>query len=213
MLAIIERFSNKEEVKNALKVITSWSVRNLSTGVIGTGTLEKEFSSQAKLINDGNIRNSAELRKSIQSLIPTDEQFKNAFKIATVSKAYIARYYLRKLEESYRTTQELSPLTNPDKVNLEHVLPENPTNLKEDWQTFDENTHRSYCKRLGNLTILNTIINREIGCGDFNLKKEKYEHSEIIITKSLSELDKWDWEEIEKRQNEFAERALKIWGI
>lgn len=213
LLAILEKFSDEEEVKEALRVITSWSVRNLITGVIGAGTLEKEFSNQAKLMNDGTIKNATEFKKSIQNLIPTDEQFKNAFKIATVSKAYIARYYLRKLEESYRSTKELSPSINSEKVNLEHILPENPTKLSEDWPAFDENTHRSYCRRLGNLTILDTKMNSEIGNGSFTSKKEIYKQSEIAITRSISELGKWDMEEIEKRQKEFAEKALTIWKI
>lgn len=213
ILAILERFSDKEEVKEALRVITSWSVRNLITGVIGTGTLEKEFSNQAKLISEGIIKNTTEFKKSIQNLIPTDEQFISAFEITTVSKAYIARYYLKKLERSYRKTEELSPLENPEKVNLEHILPENPIKLNEDWPAFNENTHRSYCRRLGNLTILDTKMNSEIGNGSFTLKKETYKRSEIVITKSISKLSKWDMKEIEKRQREFAERALTIWRI
>jgi len=212
LLAILERFSRKEVMK-ALKLVMSWSVRNLITGVVGTGTLEKEFSNQAKLINDGNINDVTNLKKSIQHLIPTNEQFKKAFGIATVSKSYIARYYLRKLEESYRTTKELSPITNPEKVNLEHILPENPKSLKEDWANFDENEHKSYYRRVGNLTLLDTKMNSDVKSGSFSSKKEIYSQSEIVITEKLSKLKTWTPTEIEKRQNELAERAINIWVI
>jgi hypothetical protein len=213
LLAVLGRFSDKNEVMKALKLIISWSIRNLITGVIGTGTLEKEFSNQAKLINDGDTKDTKGLSRSIQHLIPTDEQFQKVFEIATVTKAYIARYYLRKLEQSYRTTKELTPLTNPEKVSLEHILPENPTNLIEDWSEFDENTHKTYFRRLGNLTLLDTKMNNDVKSGSFSPKKETYHQSEIIITKKLSELDKWNPTKIERRQKEFAEKAVKIWGI
>jgi len=212
LLAILERFSNKDEVRKTLSLITSWSVRNLITGVIGAGTLEKEFSNQAKLINDGNINNAMGLKNSIQNLIPTDEQFKKAFEIASVSKAYIARYYLRKLEESYRTTTELSPLANPEKVNLEHILPEIPDNLSEDWSNFDENSHKTYYRRIGNLTLLDTKMNSDIKNGGFVDKKPIYNQSEIVITKGLFEFDIWTPARIEERQKELAEKAIGIWG-
>ena len=211
LLAILERFSNKEELRKALRLITSWSVRNLITGITGAGTLEKQFSNQAKIINDGNIKDARELKKSIYNLIPTDEQFKNAFKIATVSKAYIARYYLRKLEESYR--RELTPLTNPEKVNLEHILPEHPTNLKKDWSNFDENTHKTYFRRIGNLTLLDTKMNADERDGSFISKRKSYSKSEIVITQELVKSDTWTSAKIEERQRKFAEKAVKIWGI
>ncbi len=213
LLAILERFSSKEEVGKALGLITSWSVRNLITGVIGAGTLEKEFSNQAKMINEGNINNAMGLKESIRKLIPTDEQFKKAFEIASVSKTYIARYYLRKLEESYRLTGELLPSRNLEKVNLEHILPENPTNLMKDWPDFNENTLKTYYRRIGNLTLLDTKMNAYIGNGKFSSKKQTYKQSEIVITKELFKFNTWRPIEIEERQKEFAEKAIKIWGV
>ncbi len=213
LIAILERWSDSEEIKKALKLVLAWSVRNLVTGTIGSGTLEKEFSNQAKLINDEKITNTKELLESVKKLIPTDDQFKKAFEIASVSKAYIARYYLRKLEHSFRTTSELEPLKNPEKVTLEHILPENPINLENDWPDFDENQHKSYYRRIGNLTLLDKKMNNDIGSGPFNGKKKIYKQSEILITKAITKYNKWSPNEIEKRQKEFVENAVKIWSI
>jgi len=213
LLAVLDRFKSVNDVDKALKLINSWSVRNLITGATGAGTLEKEFSNQAKLINDGRINNAIDLKNSISHLIPTDEQFSNAFQIITVSKANIARYYLRKLEESYRATNEMIPSRLPERVNLEHILPENPTNLKDDWPTFNEDTHRAYYKRLGNCTLIDTKMNSEIRDGNFISKKRMYQKSDIQITKRLCMSDNWDIEKIKQRQKEFAEKALEIWNI
>ncbi len=213
ILAILEIFSDKKEVEKSLKLIVSWSVRNLITGAIGAGTLEKQFSNQAKLINEGKIKNFNELKKSVSQFIPTNDQFYNAFRIATVSKSHIARYYLRKIEEFYRKSKELSPLANPDKVNLEHILPENPGDLKNDWPEFDENKHKAYLKRIGNLTLISSKLNKEAANANFVKKKDVYKDSEIEITKQLVECERWTQVEIERRQDEFANKALQIWQI
>jgi len=214
LIALLEIWKdNPEEVKKSLKLIVTWSVRNLVTGTIGSGTLEKEFSNQAKLINEGKMRDAKELLDSIKDLIPTDEQFQNAFEMASISKAYIARYYLRKLEQAYRTTLELKPIENPEKVNLEHILPENPTNLQKDWPSFDENLHKTYYRRIGNLTLLDKRMNSDIGNGPFEGKKEVYRESELIITKKIAEYSDWAPSEIEERQKELAKKAVEIWGL
>lgn len=214
LIALLEIWRDKpKEVKKALKLIVSWSVRNLITGTIGSGTLEKKFSKQAMLINEGKINDAKELLDSVKNLIPTDDQFRRAFEIATISKAYIARYYLRKLEQAYRTTLELEPIKNPEKVNLEHVLPENPTNLQKDWPSFDENLHKTYYRRIGNLTLLDKKMNSDIGNGPFEGKKTVYKESELQITKKIAEYDDWTPSEIETRQKELAIKAVEIWNL
>lgn len=213
LMAILEIFSSKDDVSKALRLIVSWSVRNLITGVTGAGTLEREFSNQAKLINDGKIKNFTEFKESISRLIPTDEQFKSAFKIATVSKTYIARYYLRKLEEAYIGSEELRPLQDTEKVNLEHILPENPKDLSRDWPEFDEVSHKTYVRRIGNLTLISTKLNEKAANGSFADKKQFYEKSEIEITKMIFAYDKWSPTSIENRQEEFANKALQVWKI
>ncbi len=214
LIALLEIWKDKpEEVKKALKLIVSWSVRNLITGTIGSGTLEKEFSNQAKLIKDGEISSAKELLNSIKNLIPTDEQFQKAFEIATISKAYIARYYLKKLEQTYRTTSELEPIKSPEKANLEHILPENPANLQNDWPSFNENLHKTYYRKIGNLTLLDKRMNSDIGNGPFKNKKLVYKESELVITQKIAEYDDWTPSQIEKRQKEFAKNAVDIWDL
>lgn len=76
-----------------------------------------------------------------------------------------------------------------------------------------ENTHKTFYRRLGNLTILDTKMNSDVSAGSFSFKINVYKKSEIEITKELSKHTIWTPQEIEKRQKEFAEKAVKIWGI
>lgn len=211
LLAILNQF-DKKETEKAFKLTLSWSVRNLITGSIPGGTLEREFSNQARKINNGKIKNSKELFNSAKKLIPADTQFKEAFSIATVSKNNLAQYYLIEIEKSYSPTTEKLVTKNLDRVNLEHILPEVITE-KKDWPGFDEETHKSSYKKIGNLTLLNTKINSDLKSGSFINKKEEYKKSEIIITKNLGDTLAWSVDAIKERQIAFAEKAVEIWNL
>ncbi len=211
LLAILNQF-DKKETEKAFKLTLSWSVRNLITGSIPGGTLEREFSNQARKINNGEIKNSKELFNSAKKLIPADIQFKEAFSIATVSKNNLAQYYLIEIEKSYSPTTEKVVTKNFDDVNLEHILPQIIVNF-DNWSKFDEETHKSFYKRIGNLTLINTKINSDLKSGSFINKKGEYKKSEIIITKNLDNILEWSVDAIKQRQIAFAEKAIEIWSL
>lgn len=211
LLSLLKRFSITDAEK-AFKLILAWSVRNLVTGSIGTGTLEKEFSNQAKLINEGNVKTLLEFKNSITKLVPTDDAFKGQFKIATVSKNYIARYYLSEIEKIHHATKEQETSRNTEIVSLEHILPEKP-DFKKDWENFTEEQHQTYYKRIGNLTLLDKKTNSNQKSASFVVKKDIYKQSEILITNSLADYDNWTTDYIEKRQKEFSEKAVEIWNL
>ena len=211
LLAIIKKF-NKVEVTKSLKLILSWLIRNLITGYMGGGTLEQAYASKAKEVFSGKIKNTLELRKSLKELIPEDTVFKERFSIATVSKHKYARYYLQAIENYHRgqDNPELLVNTNPDSVNLEHILPEKPAGK---WPNFTEEDINSYVKRVGNLTLMKTRENSEFKSAPFSKKKKKYKESEIWITSALASYDDWTIESINKRQNDLSELAVKTWSL
>lgn len=213
-LAILNKFSISE-VKKSFKLLVSWSVRNLVTGNIGGGTMEQLYSEKAVEVNNGTIKTNSELKKALKDNIPNDSEFKNKFLTASVSQAFLARYYLRTLERQINrdADPELIPNENTDALNLEHVLPKNPTNIKKDWSAFTEETHNAYFKRIGNLTLMKTKINSDIGNGPFLGKKTFYKASELKITSQLDSYANWTSKEIEQRQNQFAELAIKAWNL
>jgi len=211
LLAIIKKF-NKVEVTKSLKLILSWLIRNLITGSLGGGTLEQAYANKAKEVFSGKINNTSKLLESLKDLIPQDRDFKEKFHISTVSKHKYARYYLQAIENYHRgqDNPELLVNTNPDSVNLEHILPEKPAG---NWPNFTEEDINSYVKRVGNLTLMKTRENSEFKSAPFSQKKKKYKESEIWITSTLSSYDDWTIESINKRQNDLSELAVKTWSL
>ena len=209
LLAIISKF-NLSEVEKSLKFLVSVSVRFLIYGGLGGGALEQQFSERAKEVSSREISNTSQLKAKLNK-VPSDTQFEEAFKTTSVSKQYLARYYLITLEKAKKGEEnpELIPNADTSAVNLEHVLPKTP----DDTWDIDQDTHRAYVKRLGNLAIMSTKLNSEIGNSSFDAKKEFYAQSNFVLTKSLADHDSWNPDIISERQKELAKLAVQTWRI
>jgi len=167
LLSILKKFTNKQEVTKSLKLIVSWLVRNLITGSLGGGTLEVEYAKKAKDIADGRITSAEQLKTALQHIIPSDSEFKDRFIYAKSSTEKYARYYLRAIENYKRggiDDPELLVNSDPGAVNLEHVLPKNPST---NWPNFSEDELNEYKNRIGNLTLMQARPNSEEGNASF----------------------------------------------
>lgn len=209
ILSILSNF-NKKETKRAFKLMVSWSVRFLIHGGLGGGVLERYYCDNSKEIRKGNIKTSKDLLNRFDKIVPNDSTFKSSFVNATVSKSKIARYYLRVIERQARGEDsiELTPNENVEFLNLEHIMPEK---YLPNWPYINEDDHRAYVKRIGNLTLLKTKINSEQKSARFEDKLEVYKKSELEITSSLKKYDNWDIYKIKERQKWLADLALKAW--
>jgi Protein of unknown function DUF262/Protein of unknown function (DUF1524) len=208
-LAILSTLKSKKEVERSLRLLVNWSVRFLVTGG-GAGTIEQTYAETARKIREKAIKNSTELYSAMKSIVPTDDQFEAAFKIATVSKSKIARYYLQTLERQKQgnVQPEWVPNENEDDVNLEHVMPQSP---EGDWATLDPDILRTYTKRIGNLALMQSSANSTSGNEAFAEKKKRYAKSTLKLTSMVASDSTWNTGEIQARQEKLAAFAVKAW--
>jgi hypothetical protein len=211
VLAVLSKFS-VPEAKESLRLMVSWVVRFLIVGGLGGGTLETHYSLRAKEIHEGSITTANQLSEQMKKIIPTDAKFKEEFSAATVSTQYLARYYLRALEKQRRgeSHPEFIPIDNTEVVNLEHVLPQNPS---AKWNHIAEEERVLLCRRIGNLTLLTTPINTDAGNDSFQFKKQFYDQSQYLLTKESAAYALWDKESITMRQVELANLAVNAWPL
>jgi len=211
MLAVAERFSPNEAAA-AFQAFISWSVRLLVASSTRSESVIEPIANAAHKVHMGEIETLAALKRELIEIIPGDVQFKEAFESATVSKAALARYYLRSLEMAAK--QENAPwfIPNDDKqtINLEHILPEKPD--EENWPV-DEDIVRSFSKSLGNLALLLAKSNSTLRSADFATKRVVYAQTPYVLTSQMATLSKWGPREIIERQNVMAKLALKAWPI
>jgi uncharacterized protein with ParB-like and HNH nuclease domain len=211
ILSVLENFDEKE-VEKALKLLVNVSVRFLIVGGLGGGALEQKYCEGATKINNNEISTAKQLSDFMKSSAPSDSEFKSSFETATVSKNYLARYYLRALEMVAKgdLEPEFVPNTSNDIVTLEHILPENPS---EAWGYINADDAKSNYKRLGNMALLKKSLNSDIGNGGFIAKKPFYSESEYQLTSTLSVYDSWGIDEISQRQKELSDLALIAWPV
>jgi len=211
LLAVLSNF-NVKEAQKTLRLMVSWAVRFLIVGGLGGGTLETHYSESGKAIRDKKITTEKQLSEKLKKILPNDAKFKNSFSTATVSKQYLARYYLRVLEreELGESDPELIPNENVEVVNLEHVLPLQPSTT---WNVFDDEEHSFYVRRLGNMALLKTRVNTDAGNDSFKYKKSFYKKSNYILTKEISKNKTWDKKAIEDRQIKLSQLAVTAWPL
>ncbi|MFJ9386983.1 DUF262 domain-containing protein [Peribacillus sp. NPDC101481] len=118
-------------------------------------------------------------------------------------------FILQAIEESYYHKEQVS--FSDLNVSVEHVMPQTITSewkehLGEEWETV----HDLYKDTLGNLTL--TGYNSELSNAIFNKKKEHYKKSHLEVNKYFRDTENWRKEDIERRANFLADRALKIWS-
>ena len=210
-LAVLEKLAKKEVEKLAPKLV-SMAVRFQVVGGSGAGALERLYSDAAKKISECKLTTAQEIVRSITN-VPTDIEFHQAFLQFSVSRTNLARFYLRSLEtiSSGDVGSQQQPSTNTNRVNLEHVLPQNPSGS---WgSTFSLDQAKTYYKRLGNLALLSTKLNGEVGNVKFADKKPAYLSSPFVLTREIGEAVDWNVTQIELRQKRLADLAVHLWKL
>jgi hypothetical protein len=211
LLLAIARYFDPEEADKAFRFCVSMSVRFLIYGGRG-GFLDEHYAARSHAIGTGKIKKAAELRESLKSELPTDSQFEQAFSTARVSKAYLARYYLRALDKTIKGDPAPEFVANEeyDAANLEHIIPLKPS---ADWK-ISEDDAASAQQLIGNLTLLSSKKNVAIANAGFADKLKIYKESQYSIT---SELDKYGTEfgieQVRERQAELSMLASKTWSF
>lgn len=212
MIAVASKFTKKEATAAFAKFV-SWQVRYLISGSTLTGGyIEVPLAAAAKKVFDGEIANVKSLSAEMAPRLPADDQFARDFSEATVSKAALARYYLRTLERSVKEEKEAAFIPNDDReaINLEHVLPMKPLG---NWPSFTEEEARADAKRLGNMVLLQAKKNSDLKSSSFEDKKAVFGASPYELTSQLAALPAWTHESVAKRQLALAKIALKAWPL
>lgn len=198
------------ETEKAFRLFVSWSVRFLIFGGRG-GMLDEQYSRRAQEVGNGRITKARELRDAMVKYVPTDAEFEAAFATARVSRAHLARYYLRSIDKFTKDDPQPEYLANEDvdQISLEHVLPLTPT---DDWDVNNEEAE-AVQKMLGNLVLLRANQNRDLGNAPFSRRRDVYAHSSYNVTRMVADYDRWGVAEIRARQEQLARLAVQTWTV
>jgi hypothetical protein len=95
--------------------------------------------------------------------------------------------------------------------NLEHILPQNPA---AGWEAFSDEELDIFVYRLGNMALMESGPNREVGNADYAAKKAAYAVSTFSLTRKVAEENEdWTPSRIEARQRALAKIATSVWRV
>jgi hypothetical protein len=206
-----------KEFEKAIYYLVCASVRILIASPAPGQVFEQRISKVAPLVTRGAIRSAKALAVEMnKEIVPNDATFQFGFASARVSQAFLARYYLRALENSVASSCKHPARVTKDDVlgTLEHILPENP--LKGAWSHVPDDVRQAYVNRIGNLALLKQQDNVAAANEDFlKVKVPIYKAEKVFhLTKKLGRKTKpWDHNDIEARQQELAQMAVKTWPL
>ncbi|MCQ2942884.1 DUF262 and DUF1524 domain-containing protein [Helicobacter pylori] len=201
---------SKQDFIPIIALTESYICRRTVCG-LGANGLNKIFPSFTKKIDKKQYLKSVE--KHFGSLkgnqrFPNNDEFKDSFITIDFYHLKKSKYFLERLE-NFDTEEPV----NTQKCNTEHIMPQT---LNPEWQRdLGENfkaIHEKYLHTIGNLTL--TGYNSEYSNKSFQEKQGMeggFKDSPLRLNQGLRNLESFGEKEIEKRANDLADRALKIW--
>lgn len=211
MLAISAEFPEKEAA-SAFQFLISLGIRLLIASTTRSGSVETPLANAASDVFNERIETAEHLRAELLVIAPNDEAFRSSFEQARVTKAQLARYYLRSLEMAVNDEPEpwFIPMSDRSIINLEHVLPKKP---EENWPQFTQDEVGLYTNRLGNQALLRASENSDLKSATFLEKKAIYSQSPYVLTHQIAAYEDWTPASVADRQNQLSKLAIKAWPI
>ncbi len=213
LLAAKESLSD-DLFSKVLRMIVILSFRyNVICG-LNPNKLESAYSTTAKYIREQQPVFAKAIFDQLKEFYLSDKEFERAFaeKTLTANNAKLARYILSEINSHNMGSKELVENPNATELNLEHILPQKPS---ETWLIeFSKTDPNQYVYRLGNMTLLDSSVNRKLGNTSFQDKcANAFSHSKLEITKEILNYSVWGPKQIEERQKKMAKSACQIWRL
>lgn len=213
LLISAHRMFDKSGFSEILRACSIISFRYNVIGGLASNEQERLYNNIAQQISSKELPDPASVIKSLGQVYLEDDKFtyffgEKVFKTTSSRNKQIVRYILFQIE-SHITHRNLD--SDSPKYSIEHILPENPD---ANWSQFSDQQFDQYLYRLGNMTLLESGANKDLGNSAFDKKREVYKKSDFEITKKLSnDNDVWNVDRLASRQKWLAKQATSLWRI
>ncbi len=201
---------SKQDFIPIIALIESYIFRRAVCG-LGTNSLNKVFPSFTKHIQKDEYFKSLKVHFGYlteKQRFPNNDEFKNLFITIDFYSLKKKEYFLERLE-NFDTKEPV----NTQECTIEHIMPQT---LNLEWERdLGENfqaIHEKYLNTIDNLTL--TGYNEKYSNNSFQEKRDMekgFKQSPLRLNQSLKDLEVFGEKEIEKRANDLADWALKIW--
>lgn len=213
LLLAAKRIFDAPDFTGLLRATVVISMRFNVIGSYSTAEQERKYNDVAERVAKRELHQLGAALQALRTIYPDDTTFRTAFADKTIRTTdsrnnRVARFILCAIEK-HVSGQDYSFLS--DAYNIEHVLPQTPP---DGWGGFGNDDADALVYRLGNMTLLQTGANRDVGTTEYRIKRAIYEQSGFAITRKLADENaEWTPERIAARQTWMAAQATSIWRI
>lgn len=186
-----------------------------------TSTNDDIFSKIVQYIGEAEILERIKEYIDENEYMPDNEEFASSFaKVKFKGNTDRARYILAAIEEFKRGNT--AEVRISESTQLEHIIPQTIRSRKTkeeqgDWEKYlgvkERKNHKHFVHNIGNLTLLGETLNIKASNNPFESKKKFYKTSSFKITKEISRLPDFKFAQVQKRGQDLAKIALKIWKM
>jgi hypothetical protein len=213
LLLAARRQLSEAEFEKLLSACVVLAFRYTVIGSQPPNEQERIYNQVAQRLSRGELANNAAILGALSGIYVADEPFRAAFADKAIRTTQsrnrrLVLYVLCQIEHHVSGSEyDLDSAT----FNLEHILPQNP---QSGWSAFSDEEAEAMVYRLGNMTLCEAGLNRDLGNGDYTDKREGYRKSTFLLTQKIAEENTdWNPERIEARQKWMAKQATAIWRI
>jgi uncharacterized protein with ParB-like and HNH nuclease domain len=208
LLMAAHRYRN-EHFERIAKVVESINVRCLLIGQHNPNWLEILYSDLSKLCRDGARTSTEIFGFSGLREVDSDEKVLANLKTLKIDQSDAWRNILHHI-----ASQDLSlelKIRDRKQVHIEHVFPKRPRPECYLESQMSEETASEYAYRLGNCTLLFGSLNISNSNKPFSEKKANLLASQIPMTRSIGNNNKWTCDEIDERTLHLSQIICKLY--
>ena len=209
LFAAWERLDSDDFVR-VLKLASVISFRYMVSGR-NPSALEPAYHDAARTILDRHAPRPRAVFARLRPVYVDDGTFESHFAVMSINpraRKRLLKYILCRLEKDAGGIAR-DPEAEP--ASIEHILPQNPSG---DWsEGFSALEIETAIDRIGNTTLLEPAVNRQVGSASYSEKRPAYEQSAYVLTRQVAETapEEWNFALMEQRQRQLAERAVQVW--
>ncbi|MCR5877178.1 DUF262 domain-containing protein [Phenylobacterium sp. J367] len=206
------RVLGNSDFETLLRSVVMISFRYNVIGNFQASEQERTYHAEADRIARGEHTTLAQILEGVRAVYPGDDAFRGAFTEKAIGISQnrnnrIVRYILCELEA--RATGARPDAESPQ-LSIEHICPSNPDG---GWQQFTDEEVEALSPRLGNMILLETPINRQLGNAEFDVKRTAYAQSDYEMAREVGQNLTWAPGDIDRRQRSMAREATTIWRV
>lgn len=214
LLLSAKREFDRENFTKLLYAIMVISFRYNTIGAYSPAELERAYNNVVEHINKKKITNSNQALGLLKSVYIDDQRFSRDFtekviKTTDSRSTQLVRFILCEIGCYISNSVEVD--FSSDTFNIEHVLPQN---APDNWGDFSYEEMNALTYRLGNMTLLQSNSNRDLGVAEYSQKREIFKESHFVLTQKLAEkYTEWTPQTISSWQGWLATQAKTIWRV